>query len=165
MHQIAGITVDQHRVQSRHHAVAHDRIAALFKIQIAADMVDHDEILADPLLQMGDRFMQSHPVETGLLRIGQKPLEILERTGHPGLAVPLDHGHIDQKIDPVDGIDHIQLHAGAVHTVPFLFLSVDEGHIIFLTQRPVSAVLIRFRRAVSHPGSLHDDDLPELLLL
>ena len=95
-------------------------------------MVDNDKILMDACLQMCDRFMKTHAVEAGFLRIGKKSLEILERAGHPGLAVTLDHGYIDQKIDAIHRVDDVKLHTGAVDSMGLFLLSIHKRDAVLL---------------------------------
>ena len=148
---MAGIAVHQNRVQRRHHTVADDRISAFFKIQIAADMIDNNKILMDACLQMRDRLVETHAVEAGFLRIGKKSLEVLEGASHPGLAVALDHRHIDQKVDAVHRVDDVQLHAGAVNCVVFFFLSIHKRNAVLLAQGSIAAILIRLGCAIPDP--------------
>ena len=128
-------------------------------------MVDHDKVLMNAGLQMRDRLVQPHAVEAGFLRVGEKSLEILERAGHFGLAVALDHRHVDQEVDLVHVVDDVQLHTGAVHFVPPLLLSVHEGNIILLTQLLIAAIFIGVRCPVTHPGALNDRNVLEPILL
>ena len=128
-------------------------------------MIDHDKILADRCLQMRDRLVEPHPVEPGLLCVGKQPFQVLECTGHFGLAMTLDHRHVDQKIDLVHIIDDIQLHSGAVHSMPFLLLAIHKRDAILLAQFFITAVFIGFGSAVSHPGTLDNCYVGKLLLL
>ena len=159
------IAVHQNRIHGCHDTVADDRISSLFKIQIAADMVDDNEVLMDALLQMGDRLVQAHAVEAALLFVGKKSLHIFERTGHFRLAMPLHDGHVDQKIDPVHHICDLQLHAGTVDLMPFFLLGVNKRHTVLFRQSIVAAVVKSQRGPVTYPGALRHNDIMKFSLL
>ena len=129
---MAGITVHKDRICRSHDTVAHNRVPALLEIQVSADMIDDNEILVNTALQMRDRFVQAHAVKAALLLVGQQTLHVLEGTGHLGLAVPLHDRHVDQKIDPVDHICDLELHAPAVDFMPFFLLCIDKRHTVLV---------------------------------
>ena len=79
--------------------------------------------------------------------------------------MPLEHRHIDQEIDLIHRVNDIELHTGAVDLMPFVFLSVYKGHIVFFAQFFVAAVYKRLRSAVSDPGALHNNNILKLIFL
>ena len=74
---MAGVAVGKDRVERSHDAVAHDGVAALFEIKVAADVIDHDKVLVNAGLQVSDRLMEPHPVEAGLFAVGQQAFQVL----------------------------------------------------------------------------------------
>jgi hypothetical protein len=89
------------------------RVAALLEIEVAAQPVDQDQVLADDRVQGRDREVQAQAVRTPLLPVGDAALEVLERAGHPGLAMALEHRHIDQVIQLQNLLADGDLHPAA----------------------------------------------------
>ena len=113
--QIAGIAVGQYRIRGCHDAVLHKRIPALLKIRVAADVINHNKILVNASGQMSDRVMKSHFMKAPLLRIREKAFQILQRTRHLRLTMPLQDRNIDQKIIRINDIRDMELHTTAVN--------------------------------------------------
>ena len=77
MHHLAHIGIHKNRIAGSKNTVHHNRIAAILKIQIPADIIHNNKILPDPHIQMSDWLMKTKRMKTPLLFIGDQSLHIL----------------------------------------------------------------------------------------
>ena len=146
--------VAEYRIGGRHQPVHDHRISPVLKIPVSADIVHHNEILADTHCQMGDGPVKPLGMETALFPVGNQPLHVFQRTGDFRLTVPLHHRHIDEKIQLFCLVTDGQLHPGAVVNRGRILLHIQKRHAVCFRNPVITAYLHCFRRPVPHPGAL-----------
>ena len=135
--------VDEDRIRGAHDTVARDGIAALLEGQIAADVVDDDQILLNEAVQVRDRLVQTHRVKSSLLGVRDQAFHIFQSAGDARLAVALQDGDIDQKVPVSDAAADVQSFAGTVRRKSLLLLCVDECDAVLPLEIVIAAVVER----------------------
>ena len=165
MHHLTNICIHKNRITGSHHPVHHDRISAILKIQIPADIIHNNKVLLYPHIQMSNGFMKPQRMKPSLFLIWDQPLHILKGTGDLCLTMAFQNRHIDQKINLLYPLTDIQLHSTAVHRNPLILLHIPERHLI-LFLKPVKATGLKSLPClISYPGSLQHHHIPEAMLL
>jgi hypothetical protein len=102
--------------------------------------------------------MQSPEVELPLGAVGNATFHVLQRTGHGGLAVPLQDRQADQEIGFHDGPGHLDGKAVRLLLHICILLHVDKIHAIGFHETLVSVDLEGAGGAVTYPGRFDDAD-------
>ena len=164
-HTAAYKRITEHRVLKAQHAVHHNRIAAFLKIQVPADIVHQDEAAGDDGVQMGNRFMKAQGVETAFFRIRDDSFAVLEGAGNRGLAMALEHRHVNHIVNGSSLVAELDLHSGSVILLPGILLQVLKGNIVMAAYPVISGCPERLSRTVAYPGTFHHSDILESVLL
>ena len=89
MQETANIRVAENRIRGSQKSVHLRGIPSVLEVQIAADIVHKDKVVAAHGVQMGDRLMKAHGMETPLLLIRHNALIVLQGAGNYCLAMSL----------------------------------------------------------------------------
>ena len=164
-HGPADEAVAEHRILAGEYPVHFDRVAAFLKVQIAADVVDQDEIPVDQRVQMRDRRVQPERVEAALFRVGDQPLRVFQRAGDERLPVALQNRHVDQKSGAHGLVADLDLHALRVIAGRGILLQVDERDPVLPADVQQAACLNGFRGPAADPGALNDAQVAKAVFL
>ena len=131
-------------------------------------MIDDDKVRFQNRRKMRNRPVQPQLVKTSFLGVRKQAFHVFQGAGHLRLAMPLQHRHVDQKVDFIHRIHDMQFHTGRIDRVRFLFLPVNERDMVMFGKLAVAAVFESVRCFVADPGAFDDPDiriavLPQIL--
>ena len=104
-------------------------------------------------------------MEHALAAVGQDAFHVLQRAGHHGLAVALEHGKRDQEVALGDGLADFHADAFGLDGLVLVLLAVDDRNVVLRSDIVVAVGLEAAGRGVSDPGAFLDRDLVEAMLL
>ena len=164
-HGLADKAVTEHGVLAAEDAVHRDRVAALLKIEVAADVIDQHDPSRQERVEIGNGPVQPERVEAPLLGVREQALRVFQRAGDAGLAVSLQNGHIDQIVERQRLLADADVHIIGTAAAGAVLLQIDKGNMIPFADVAQAAGHIRRRGPCADPGALEHDEVLKALLL